>query len=141
MPKVSVLVEIPEGYELACENLRVPKPGEYFVNSYGHVFQVQNHCVVDGVLTRPELCVPSVIVRPAWKWPEWLLTRWVAMDSVGQWMTFDGSQPRMSDVGWTWGNDHSICLRLTDKILAFTPPPCTDWTQSLRENPKFKEVT
>ena len=30
MPKVSVLVEIPEGYELACDEMRPPKAGEYF---------------------------------------------------------------------------------------------------------------
>ena len=54
MTVASVKVQIPDGYELACDEVRLPKCGESYVSPCGNVYTAQG----DGRLNL------SVIVRP-----------------------------------------------------------------------------
>ena len=35
MVKTLIKVQIPDGYELACDEMRIPQEGEYFLNMFG----------------------------------------------------------------------------------------------------------
>lgn len=122
--KVSVKVEIPDGWELACEEMRVPREGE-------------NYLACGAVAPPPNgtSLFPRVIVRRKWTWPAWLKARWLFCDRSGAWIANSGAErPRSGDGFWyfNWGaQTASVCEELFD----FTPPPCDDWRLSLRENP------
>ena len=115
--KIEIEIHIPDGYEFvrldeSCET-RMPESTHGAVTVHG-----KNQ---------------YVIVRKSWQWPEWLTAEWIAMDKDGDWMAFS-CLPKKS--GSWWASDDIIAITLSGGKLAFTPPPCTDWTQSLRRNPK-----
>jgi len=82
-----------------------------------------------------------IIVRPAWQWPKWLTAPWIAMDKNGDWFGYD-REPKRRDVTWA-GQSSLVKYRQLDNIeyVAFDPPACDDWKQSLRRNPHATEAT
>lgn len=122
MPKQTLELEVPEGWELTGE-YRAPKPGDYFINSRGRVF---DYCST-------QLTTPKPIVRRVWQWPEWLKAGWTAMDKNGIWWAYT-EKPRVSGNGWT-SPGIGIYEVINSQLLDFTPPPCDGWRQSLRKNP------
>lgn len=123
MPRVPVLVNIPEGYELACE--------EIYLQEIQVTPATDNRTHVVGM--------PSyLILRPAWQWPPWLTAPWIAMDKGGSWYAYE-AEPKKEGIS-CWHGDRDFAL-LSSHMFAFTPPPCTDWRLSKRKNPNLKETT
>ena len=51
--KVQVTVNIPEGYELACDEVRAPKKGEYYQNVFGELVCAESdHARYDVVVLK-----------------------------------------------------------------------------------------
>lgn len=126
MPTVSVKVEIPEGYELACDTLRIVSRGEEFVQPDGELGR-WIYGDVSGC--------PYLIVRPAWQWPEWLKCRYIVYTIRGKWLATN-FLPRLHNSAW---HADGVFVELSPAILDFTTPPCDDFRESLRENPNWKE--
>ena len=78
----------------------------------------------------------SVIVRPAWQWPEWLTAGWIAMDESCEWYAFE-YEPDCEDAA-VWDSYNGSRIKLSGPLLPFIPPACDDWTKSLRKNPRSK---
>jgi hypothetical protein len=116
--KMEIEVEIPNGYELS----RVCT-GEHPELGLG-----------EEVELRFQLCGVwhFVVVRPEWQWPDWLTAEWIAMDKCGWWYAY-GEEPHVCDKHWMADKEVS---RINELLVNFTPPRCTDWTQSLRRNPR-----
>ncbi len=138
MAKVMVAVELPEGYELACKEIRTPKKGEqYLYNSMRDS--------PGAVLARAEVnfvVSQYVIVRPIWQWPEWLMVPWVVKMSQDDdwWGHMREPHLRFNAQMWVATGATGHCFNLSRGFVDWTPPPCDDWTQSLRENPnRIKE--
>lgn len=124
--RAQVWVEIPDGYELACEEMRPPKIGEKFIDA---ICGQARKCTCDTI-------PPRVIVREAYEWPEWLTAEWIAMDTNAAWYAY-ADEPRMLGGSGSWSGEHP--LRMTGSShIAFAPPHCTDWRQSKRRNPNKK---
>ena len=128
--KMEVEIEdgvIPAGKELV--RLGLPKQGEQFI---------ANNSFVDTAFCdfRDNR---KIIVRDAWQWPEWLKAEWLAMDKDERWFAYD-QKPSIVSGRWEQsaftGARH--CYWIDLHYFAFTPPPCTDWRQSLRRNPNAK---
>ena len=125
--KVQVTVDIPEGYELADVEMREPTEGEYFV-AHNHLVQQVRDAIAYG---------PRVIVRPAWKWPEFL-----GKDVACVWLCHSGVWWASEDIPKQHGDywlDHGRASRLD--LMNWTPPPCIDWRTSLRVDPNRREAT
>lgn len=122
--QVMVKVEIPDGWELAYDEMRLPLKGEMFITSNGSLAECASD--YEGGEVR-------VIVRPAWKWPEWLLSRSVVQGIDGRWWGVDGEH-RNAEEAWECGRNHINLSRTT-----FLPPPCDDWRKSLRRNPNVSK--
>lgn len=121
--KVQVTVDIPDGYELACEEMRAPKQGELFFYAGGVSVAT---FAFDESSTR-------IIVRPAWQWPVCLLCDWAGRDKYGTAMLGFGD-PIPTESGWR----SERYQRIHEPYFAINLPPCTDWRQSLRLNPNRK---
>ena len=123
----SVKVEIPDGWELADESMRSPKFHEHYISAIsGNV-----------LVSRAAADRPRVIVRRDWEGPLWRLARWIAMDKAGSWQAFPNIMPTIP-VGTFWSAiDMARPSFLAPDCLAFDPPPCANWRNSLRENPNF----
>lgn len=120
--KIEVEVDIPKGCEVVrCESTD-GTPDLQFGESY-------NTYRVDGRIW-------FVIYRPSWQWPEWLTAEWIARDADGEWWAFN-QKPRASCGSWI--SEGGRYFLLSKKLVAFTPPPCTDWRQSLRRNPNHRD--
>ena len=66
-----------------------------------------------------------------WVWPAWLTAPWIAMDGNGKWF---GYSKEPVDLCCTFAA--RVAVQLSDPTAVnFTPPPCTDWTKSKRQNP------
>lgn len=122
MTKVQVWVEIPDGFELACDMLRIPIEGEQFVANDGKVS-----------IAHDDHALPRVIVRPTWKWPSWLKAAAIVRVRYGEWIAHE-SIPAFDDVYQVWKSDGRY-FTIMPSLMDFTPPPCTDWRTSLRLNP------
>ena len=127
--KTQVYVQIPDGYELACDYMRFPKPGESVLSSSGNVIAIH-----DADLTAMGLL--RVIVRPAWKWPAWLTAPWVLQTPLGFWCACT-SNPKWNEMGWLACGE---LVPLNQQHFDFIPPPCDDWRESLRRNPHLKDA-
>ena len=128
MAEVQVTVEIPEGYELADSRMRQLRCGDTFLNRHGEVETWHE--------SWNSSCI-FVIVRKAWQWPKWLKARWIAEEAVGRWYAYN-EKPVCNEVD-CWQRKNGPCVYLHSSLLDFTPPPCDDWRNSLRENPNWKE--
>jgi hypothetical protein len=129
MNRVQVWVNIPEGYELACDEMRLPKDGEMYVVDGGCV------CVAEYDWQH----LHRLIVRPTWQWPAWLKARWLWCCSDNTWFAGNSNNPpELMRWGWYTGG-HTVLINDHEDLFDFTPPPCTDWRESLRENPNWKD--
>jgi len=123
MTRVQVWVETPDGYELACDEMRPPKCGEHYMSAFDRAgVSVANRDASD----------PRIIVRPTWQWPAWLKVPAIAMDKCGDWWAFN-TIPTLHRSTHEWIGE--CAFELIGDEVDFSPPPCTDWRQSLRLNP------
>lgn len=118
---VAVLVEIPDGYELAEKEMREPRAGELYLSSCGEAVRAVEDWKCSG---------KRAILRESWEWPSWLKANYICMGADGDWHT-SIEMPAMTGTGWVVC--HSVCL--SGHNFNFTPPPCTDWRESVRPNP------
>lgn len=123
MPRTQIEIDIPDGYELACDHMRHPKAGDWFLDSTD-LSVVQSPCDRVGL---------RVIVRPAWQWPAWLKCDWVAQNKDGR-IAIGTGQPEILERIWGAVPDGEVDY-VDAKCIAINLPPCTDWRQSLRLNP------
>lgn len=116
MPKAQIEIDIPDGQEL------VKVTHTHDVGSWECTNG--NYKVVAHV---------EIEIRPAWQWPSWLKAAAIVRTCGGTWMACD-SLPRLDDRFDNWIHAGRYCM-IDQTILDFTPPPCTDYRQSLRLNP------
>lgn len=107
-------IPIPDGWEFV--GYRVAAPGEYFFVC-GEIFKCS--CTTLSA---------QIVVRQTWKWPEWLKAKYIAMDESGCWYAYN-CKPSITDYYW------QQAYFLDESLIDFSPPPCDDWKESLRENP------
>ena len=122
----TITADVPDGYEPTGE-YRKPKAGEY-IN-----FSGIRH-VTDGHLYGNDY----VILRPVWKWPEFVKPGcWIAMDKNGNWAFYD-EEPHITLNGgneWLPRGAAFVMAGEVANFFNFTPPPCTDWKLSKRQKP------
>lgn len=92
---------------------------------------------IGGVICGGPLTDPRLIVRRRWKWPEWLTAEWIFCNCHETWFATN-SDPIQVNTGFQSVNAVAIT---TNSYFQFTPPHCTDWTQSKRRNPNAKATT
>ena len=120
MIRAQVWVKIPNRYELACDELRAPKKGEWYLDLSGKPYQADH-----------SFTIPYIIVRPIWQWPVWLKCRWIARCSDGMIalgrcdLPIEGREYWCSKIGCDYVSASSLDLNL----------PEGDWRKSLRMNP------
>lgn len=129
---------IPEGKELVRIGRRIAKGDQFLSYPCGQLLTAEYD--FDAMRS-------VMIVRDKWEWPEWIRAPYIAMDSDGDWYFF-ASKPIATKTQWLheisniegrllWSSGESDSWNFT----SFTPPPCTDWRQSLRRNPNAKDAT
>lgn len=101
---------------------RVPVKGEQYVSQSG--------CV--GLFEHGVFAAPRLIVRRRWAWPEWLTAEWIFCNCHETWFAANGD-PQLVNTGFAAINAVAIT---SNDYFAFAPPPCTDWRQSKRRNPR-----
>lgn len=116
--KQTIEVDVPDGWRAA--GYRCGRRGE----------KALSHGIVTTI--HSDTAYELLIVEPDWHWPEWLTAPWIACDSDGVWCAF-ALEPSMRPDGY-WESGRKSDLNL--KLFAFLPPPCTDWRQSKRKNPR-----
>ena len=120
----TVQVEIPDGWELACDEIREPRQGEHYMSPSGVIL-----CASDDYRFGER----RVIVRESWQWPEWLNAAAVCKTKWNVWWACERI-PTPSECppdGW---EGVGATMALGD-LVKFEPPPCDDWRDSLRVNP------
>jgi len=117
MQTVSVKVQIPDGWELACDEWRLPKAGEFYL---------AKDLVIEA---NYDLSQKHIIVRKIepWKQPDFLNPGWIAMDENGDWFWFS-NEPMLFSRCW----DQCDCFIVELDCFNWTPPQCSDWKQSKR---------
>lgn len=85
-----VAVKIPEGYELACREMRAPTQNEWFIDRNGNIAQL----IVDNWESGPR-----VILKKKWQWPEWLLAPYIAKNNCNEWHAHN-EKPMKTDEDW-----------------------------------------
>lgn len=123
--EITIKVDIPDGYEATGE-FRFPRKGESHLE-----WPDMNNIMVAGL---DYVHKRHIILRKKWQWPEWLKLPYIAMDHNGEWFAFS-EKPTKYDTDWDGG---LFACPLSAKYFDFTPPECTDWTQSLLKNPNAK---
>lgn len=122
--KIETEVDIPDGYEFL--RYGVPADGESFIGANG-----------GGVLRSAGYCTyPRFIIREAWQWPPWLTADYIARAKVERWYAFTKRPTIGVDV---WYIAHGDVCCLSSGMFDFNPPPCDDWTKSLRVRPGVKQ--
>ena len=127
MTTVSVKVEIPDGWELACDHVRPVKPGEFWINYAGAVV---------GPCEEALNC-SRVIVRNAWQWPEWLTCAAVVRTKGGDvWAC--STVPHIDEcITSGWSNTGTV-LVLQGRFVNINLPD-VPWQESLRVNPNLEK--
>lgn len=120
-------LKVPDGWEPVSLEMRPPKPGEYFLHSSGNAVIATIPCSFNFLILRK--CAPP------WVWPEWLTATYIAMDKSGLWTAYI-SQPERFEREWA---SCGPCASLRNRIIAFTPPSCDNWEDSLMKNPNLKD--
>jgi hypothetical protein len=131
--KLEIEVEVPEGYEATGE-FRLPKKGDYFLNSCGDLNLSTNDWNNSNYMN--SYANQRIILRKKYQWPTWLKARYIAMDKDKGWWAYD-SRPILYERGWKIGEGRAFNLR--HNLVDFTPPECSDWTKSLMENPNYQD--
>ena len=124
MPKVEV--DIPVGYELACDSMRRPVRGELFLTLDGLVSQCTGTAI--NYLTY------CIILRKKWEWPKWLKAKYIFYEEGWKCWVASNAIPLMGSYGWEMSKiGHS---KLSTSFLDFVEPERPqDWRDSLMENP------
>jgi len=122
---VNVKVEIPAGYELASDTIRPAEFGEYILEN-GHAKKWAD---------TEKSCRYHVIIRKAWQWPAWLKAAALVMDKKGRWMACKTVPTLTPDDSW---DPYVWWVPVAHEFIDFTPPPCDDWRDSLRINPRLR---
>ena len=112
-----------------------PLADEWEPVGFRHCESDENY-VVDGRIYRGPTKSDRLVVRRRWQWPEWLTAEWIAMDKDGTWFA-SNEVPEINNC--IYEVDDSVSL--DENLIAWTPPPCTDWRQSKRRNPNSKATT
>jgi hypothetical protein len=128
MPIVTVKVEIPDGWELACDHMRSLNYRETGLTG-------QNELIIWT------LHVPSndkyVIVRKSWQWPEWLTCAAVVRTKSGDvWACAQVPKPNQHEPSG-WENTGSV-LSLSGTFVKLDYPD-GPWRDSRRLNPNRKD--
>ncbi len=116
-------VKIPDGYEATGE-YRPVKVGEYYLSDAAR-----------GITHQGPASADFPILRRKWTWPAWLKAPYIAMDENGGWTAYN-NPPYLCPGYWNAGGRHLSSLQ---EMTDFTPPPCTDWRQSLTANPYLNQ--
>ena len=127
--EVSVKLEIPDGWELACDKMRPRKKGEQCLGNTGQV-------LAPALRDDDPSQTYNVILRPAWQWPEWLTAAAVVVTRDGQFWACSNVPCVSTEMGSGWENTGNTIL-LNGLFVALEPPQCT-WRESLRVNPNRK---
>lgn len=123
MATVSVKVNIPDGWELACETMRQVRKYEWYLDNYEVKQWTYGFPIVDL----------RVILRQAWQWPAWLRPEIVsiAMNKNSRWWGY--SDVCQCDEVGEWRTE-SQPWRLDPLNLSMLPH-VDDWRQSRRIKP------
>jgi hypothetical protein len=132
--KVQVTIDVPEGWELTDLEPVAIDYDQWFINP-------------DGIVERWDIrstpsCGKYFRVRRAWQWPAWLeKAAAIAMDESGDWYAYEAVPKRYEGAWDSLDGDLLGMCEFSGILPDFTPPPCDDWTKSLRLNPNRKEST
>lgn len=127
MPKVSLTITIPDGWELDDPEMRPPLSGEHYLDSCGHVQQATHNW--------NHRCRPILRRCAVWSdWPEWITAEWVAMDADGEWCLYK-DEPEANEIDDWWTSDGEFVLA-NRQLLEIAFPTCNDWRQSKFRNPR-----
>lgn len=125
MFKTQILIEIPDGYELAENEMRTPRVGELYLMPNGRCNKSSINLENDKY----------PILKKKWQWPSWLKAYCIAMDKSGKWYGYRSDPYTSSEI---WRNqDNSPCLILDPELVDIELPTCTDWTKSKIINPNI----
>ena len=104
---------------------RCVEPGEVYLAPSGTPYQA-NHRTFS-----------YIILRPKWKWPKWLVLRFIAKEPSGRHVAFQ-SRPTWTGNYWMNQSGPYAALGAPGERYDFTPIPGPA-SESLRENPNWKE--
>jgi hypothetical protein len=116
MSEAIVRVLIPDGFELACDIMRQPLPGEWYLTTRGAVERAVSACYQDRVIVRP---------IEVWTPPEWMKPGWIAMNENMIWYWYEKEPVDCQD---DWLSCQGPHFELSH--IKWTPPCCDDWRQS-----------
>lgn len=122
--------------EWECIAIRVATQEDAFITSGG---VVSEPCQAGSFRTIYN--EPRIIVRRRWQWPEWLTAEWIAMDFDGSWWCYSIEPQLDESFPKVWSGSLMKRTWLLPDLVAFTPPPGTDWRQSKRRNPSANATT
>ena len=128
MAKQMVEVDVPEGF--VAVGHRLPVKGDWYYDSNGKLCEAAagwNSC--NG---------PRLVFAPDWRWPEWLLDPWVAMDPTGSWWTYTDEPVLYGSDDTEWHGEAHLNLSHAKNQKSFryeVPPHMADWRTSKRKNP------
>ena len=118
MSEATVRVQIPKGFELACDEMRRPLPGEWYLTTRGAVERaIGLSCDHDRVIVRP---------IEVWTPPEWMKPGWIARDEDGMWYWSEYEPQEHDDCFAAIGPNIPLAK------INWTPPRCDDWRKSKR---------
>lgn len=130
MNVVSVKVEIPDGWDLACERMRQANFREFILE----------HGVVKRWTSRDESQRDYVIVSMAWVWPSWLKAAAVVRTKTGGLLGCEKVPKRDTFLHAGWANTGNT-MNLTPasaKFACLHDYPNGPWEDSFRVNPNME---
>lgn len=113
-------------YELDDEFPRIPKPGETCISENGYLMLVTEES---------NICGKRYILRLKYKWPEWLLARWMYRDFSGEWYATNYKPKKCGNFYNFARGAYAMRLDLPN-CLPFVAPPKGCY---ILENPNYKE--
>lgn len=122
----AVFVKIPEGYELACREMREPSESEEFLDVDGRVTKYPSKLYKGSEY-------PRIVVKKKWEWPKWLTVKAIAHNFDKAWFYWDKHKPAHNNIYWydVDGTLNSIVNVTNIKLPEFSK----DWRDSLIYNP------
>jgi hypothetical protein len=135
MNTVTVKVDLPDGWELACDHMRNVKCGEYWIDTFGELVGPSNFDETDP--SNYDATWPRVIVRKAWQWPEWLTCAAVVRTKGGDvWAC--STVPHIDECMTSGWSDTGAVLLLSGQFVNLDYPD-GPWRDSRRLNPNRKD--